>query len=1144
MLTPALFPSGMAEMAPPCGPPVSARHLPNSQFEHLLLSWFHSAGLVSHQILSFDRFLESKLQEIVTENSQLSVESDRGGGGMRVTFDRVFIRPPALREADGSYHRVTPHECRLRGLSYNVAIYVNVTQEFLDGEASVHRKLYAEVLLCRIPCMVRSLGCSLRFGDSGECPLDPGGYFIVNGNEKSVVAQEKMRTNYVFVRKLSSKLVTAEIRSLHATKTRSTSTLVVNLSARTGLRGETLEIRLPFVDVAIPAGVLFKLLGFESLAEMCSFIALHSPSWSPALADMVQRSLDHALLSETRLHLVEHLGREGTKEATTQRRVRYIEHILTNEFLPHQGLDASEEVLRRKAVYLASIVMKVIRVYSGEEPPDDRDDYALKRIETTGGLFALLFRQLFRQFLKMLSLQLSRAVDAGKSMSLVDALNAKKITAGMKYAVSTGNWGIQKQSSQNGVAQILTRMNYLAAISHLRRINTPINREGKLPKPRQLSASHCGVLCPVETPEGQACGLVENLALLAHTRLGYDGSYITDALCAQGLLRPIGLARSGRWRVAVNGSIEGFTDDGAGLVAVLRGWRRNLTLPPDASLTADVSQKLVLIDTDAGCLLRPLLVKDKLSTLPALMQNVPPWALWNEMLIQGVVELFDKNEERTTRIGETHVELHPSCLLGICAGMIPFLNHNQAPRNIYEAAMTKQAIGMFSLKAAGRVDTVAHSLHYPQAPLVQTSIQALSTCAEMPGGANVIVAVLSYTGFNQEDSIIVSQDALDRGLFRSTIYKSYKDEEKGIGSDVERFGFVPTSAVGFRKADYSKVEEDGLPLVGQEVVTGDVIVGKRMQTSQLGNDKKKRSIQVDHSTILSASEPMRVGDIYLTLNKDGSRLVRVKLHASRTPEIGDKFSSHHGQKGVIGIILRSVDMPFTVDGICPDIIINPHALPGRMTVGQLIESLLGKLCCLEGRIGNGTSFNDLHPSAIGAQLAKYGFHSRGSETMFNGWTGRPLEAEVCIGTVHYQRLRHCVIDKMHARSRGPVQLITRQPVEGRSRGGGLRVGEMERDCMLAHGASSVILDRLFKQSDEFECYVCRRCGLIGEHIDTDTAVSVQPRVYCRGCRLEGPDSLARVQIPYSMKLLAQECAGLNVALRFRVEEKGKESYGL
>lgn len=244
----------------------------NAYFEHLLMSWYFSAGLVNHQIESFNKFVTSKLEEIILENSLVSVESERTGVGLRLIFNTVYIRSPALREADGSYHRVTPHECRLRGLSYNMSLYVNVTHETWQNQQLVSKRMYTEVLLCRIPCMVRSIACSLRFNDAGECPLDPGGYFVVNGNEKSVVAQEKMRTNYIFIKRVSPRAVTAEIRSLHSTKTRSTSTLNVFLSSRAGLRGEVLEIRLPFVDMSIPAGVIFKVLGFDSLHEICEFI--------------------------------------------------------------------------------------------------------------------------------------------------------------------------------------------------------------------------------------------------------------------------------------------------------------------------------------------------------------------------------------------------------------------------------------------------------------------------------------------------------------------------------------------------------------------------------------------------------------------------------------------------------------------------------------------------------------------------------------------------------------------------------------------------------------------------------------------------------------------------------------------------------
>ena len=404
------------------------KSLCKNQAQCLLLAWMRNAGFASHQISSYNRFLEVKLQEIITENSLIAIDSERTGTTCKLTFLRTFIRSPAIREADGSYHRVTPHECRLRGLSYNVSVYVNIRFESTSAgpEHETVVKEFQEVLLCKIPCMVGCSACSLQFGDIGECPLDPGAYFIVNGNEKSVVAQEKMRTNFIFVRRTQPHALTAEIRSLHSTKTRSTSTLIVTLSTRAGLRGETFTINLPFVDMAVPAGVLFKLLGFDALSSIVTFIRAHSTHWSDSFSDLVSRALDTVMLEESREALIEFLGRGGTKEATVSRRVRYIEHILSNEFLPHQGLDSSMETQQRKATYLATVLLKLLAVHRGDLPEDDRDDYSLKRIETTGGLFALLFRQLYRQYLKMLGLQMTRIADAGKQINVMEVAHANR----------------------------------------------------------------------------------------------------------------------------------------------------------------------------------------------------------------------------------------------------------------------------------------------------------------------------------------------------------------------------------------------------------------------------------------------------------------------------------------------------------------------------------------------------------------------------------------------------------------------------------------------------------------------------------------------------------------------------------------------
>lgn len=1127
--------------------PSAAPLLSQAEASRCLDSWVAFRGLAAHQLESFNRFIGVKLQELVLENSDIHHQVKRNGvvtASARCSFQKIFIRSPCWREADGSYRELSPQECRIRGLSYNISVYVNILQEqLLNGVSS--SKLFSEVLLCRLPCMVGCMACNTvcssrhQLTSSGECPLDPKGYFICNGQEKVVIAQEKLRTNFIFVKRTGASACSAEVRSLHASKARSTSTLLVQLSSRAGQLGEVLMVQLPFIEVQVPAAALLCILHFADLEAMLAFLEPHAGEGQEREVTMqiLRRALNvPEVLLKTRLELMEELGRHGAKVApTAERRLQSIEHLIENEFLPHQGMDNTAEVVLRKCTFFALVLTKLTRVFMGLQAPDDRDDFALKRVESTGQLFALLTRQLYRQLLKSMGTHVLKAVENGKVLSVIDCVNAKKITAGMKSAVSTGQWGIMKATSQHGVAQLLSRMNGVSALSHLRRVNTPINREGKLPKPRQLPLSHAFILDCVESPEGQACGLVENLSLIAHLRLGCDGGPLVQLLQHRGELLPLGAMRRGSWKLLLNGAIEGVCEDGPALSERLRAWRRSCALPCDTSIFVDERLRAVFVDMDSGCLLRPLLRTSELERFRRLLATSPPCQLWEDLLASGVVELIDKNEERHLALGVSHVDLHECCLLGVCSGLIPYLNMNQAPRNIYEAAMTKQSIGSFSLAQAERVDTVSHALHYPQQPLVQTLVHDMVGTEDLPSGATVVVAVLSYTGFNQEDSIIVNQGAIDRGLFRSSIYKCFKDEEKGIGADVERFGKVAAAAMGSRRANYSKVDDDGLPSLGSFVESGDVIISKRMAASQLGSDRKKKTLQVDHSTVLKSAEPMRVRKVYVSSNKDGARLARVCLDAVRVPEIGDKLSSHHGQKGVIGMILPEADMPFTVDGVVPDIIVSPHGLPSRMTVGQMLECLLGKLCCMEAQCGDGTPFSGVKVADVGQKLRKHGFHDRSNETLFHGGTGEPLGTTVFVGLVHYQRLKHFVRDKVHGRSRGPRSLLTRSPLEGRSREGGLRVGEMERDCILAHGASAMLLDRLFHQADAFDFHVCRHCGLIAEAIAPEEAAPVHARLFCRGCRLGGAENVARVSIPYSFKLLSQELGGMGIAMRMKVK---------
>jgi DNA-directed RNA polymerase II subunit RPB2 len=434
---------------------------------------------------------------------------------------------------------------------------------------------------------------------------------------------------------------------------------------------------------------------------------------------------------------------------------------------------------------------------------------------------------------------------------------------------------------------------------------------------------------------------------------------------------------------------------------------------------------------------------------------------------------------------------------------------------------------------------VTHSLHYPQVPLVQTMLQTTQHMEYSPCGINCVVAICAYSGFSQEDAIIINKAALDRGLFRSTCCKSFRDEQRASGNDAEIFGPLPPSTTGLKKADYSKTEADGTPAVGTVIASGDVIISKRLVTHALGDDRKRKVLAVDHSTQVRSAEDLAVDKVFLTLNRDGSRLVKIRLAATRTPEVGDKFSSHHGQKGVIGLVLPEVDMPFMEDGTVPDLLISPHCVPSRMTVGMLAEMLLGKACCLRGLLGDGTPFERERASveSIGRELAQYGYESRGNETLFNGFTGQWLPGSVFVGPVHYQRLRHHVIDKVHARSRGPMTILTRQPVEGRSRNGAGRMGEMERDVLIAHGSTALLTERLMKTSDEFEVPICRSCGLFAEALAADAPL-VHPdrKLWCRNCKLAGPAHVAMVKLPYAFKLFVNEVSALGVHMRLKIRD--------
>ena len=1013
--------------------------------------------------------------------------------------------------------------------------------------------IYREVVLCKIPIMVHSSYCYLaqRPGDMSSCIYDSGGYFIINGLEKTLIAQQKLRTNTSFVwpgRRPSRAKLVCEVRSCHERKMRSTSTLFLELIPDASGAPAHIAVQLPFLTRTVPLTSLFKMLGCGRIEDMVT-VCSEDDADIVRLAHFILRNDEQSIGGEVASgeRLVEWIGAEATTETAHEKQQRYVTHILGCELLPHMGLGNSAEVHRGKVMYLGHMVHRLLLVHLGRRSLDDRDHFANKRVDATGHLMSLLFRQLFRAHLKTMHSQLQRALEAPhKQLNIPKLALGRKITAGFKFAFATGNWGVQARmnTAQSGVAQVLNRNSIFSSLADKRRVALQAKRESKNPRIRQLHTSAWGVICPCESPEGASCGLIVNLAALAHVRIhACEQSTVHKIMLqlpaemdfqevapAQQPGAPPGRSRA---RVMHNGYIHGTVAaaSAAATCDELRRLRAGNVLPFDASVSMDADAAEIHLSTDAGCLCRPVFVASEIGRVVEAVRTCRERRapLWPSLVIDGIIMYMDKEEEAHMRVAEdahqalgggyTHAEIHASAILGMGASMIPFANHNQAPRNTYQCAMGKQSIGCYASNALTRFDTFGYGLWYPQRPLVGTCMEDILGTKDIPAGTNAIVAIMCYGGYNQEDSLIYNMASLQRGMMRNTITRTMRDE---VGGEGYAFGIPPEDCNNRRSENYAALRPDGTVPVGTRVRQGDAVIGKT-RVSHSGAEGERCD---DYSTVARCANEGTVDRVLSALNRDGQPLRKVRIRETRQPQEGDKFTSRHGQKGVIGARLAPEDMPFTADGMQPDVIMNPHAIPSRMTVGQLVEMLLATLCCATGHIGDGTSFGSIGVDDIARQLTELGLQPYGRHTMYNGTTGEPLEAEIFVAPVYLQSLKHMVDDKCHARKSGPVDPKTRQPVEGRKGNGGLRIGEMERDCMVAHGASALLGERLFTQSDPFRCHACSKCGLFAEGPCAVQRVRARTP-FCRHC--DSSEHVREIAMPYATKLFMQEVMGLNVA---------------
>jgi DNA-directed RNA polymerase II subunit RPB2 len=1165
--------------------------------------YFRKKGLVSQTLDSFNQFIQTTIQELVDESPPIEIKATSQhtpGKEMNqddeqtyfIKFEQIYLSKPTHKEGDGSIQEMFPNEARLRNLTYQAPLYMDVTKKTID-QGMQTEETEEKIIVGRIPIMLRSCYCILfendvgQLAQLGECEYDQGGYFIINGSEKVILAQERMGTNHVYVFKKAQPhkyQYVAEIRSTLAVGNRPPSTLYVNMqsrgSAKGGSTGGLIYATIPYTKSDIPIIILFRALKIVADKDIMEHIIYDFDD--SQLMEMLRPSMEEAAVVQSDTVALDFIGKRGnTVGSTKDKRISFAEDVLQKEMLPHVGI--GEACNDRKAFFLGYMVHRLLLGVLGRRPLDDRDHFANKRLDLAGPLLRSLFLILFKKFTKQVEMYARKLIQGGKGIDVQRLVDQKLITNGLKHALATGNWPTSgKGPARAGVAQVLNRLTYTSTLSHLRRLNTPTERSGKLAKPRQLHNTQWGMVCPAETPEGQSCGLVKNLAMMAYITVGTNSNPLLGVL---GDLQtesfndiPASVLATST-KVFVDGAWVGVHRTADELVAQLRMLRRTNVLSTDVSIVRDVRERELRIYTDSGRICRPLFVvennrlklrKTHIEDLVASEGTEAYDKKWETFLKGGIIEYLDTEEEDTVMIKMdfrelkreretlkhnptprlyTHAEIHPAMILGTLASIIPFPDHNQSPRNTYQSAMGKQAMGIYISNYQVRMDTLANLLYYPQKPLATTRSMKYLHFRELPAGQNAIVAISCYSGYNQEDSLILNQSSIDRGLFRSVFYRTYHDEEKKKGTlHGEQFE-KPTkeTCTGMKANSYDKLEEDGFVAPGTRVSGGDMIIGKttpmapqteeeRQQLQerirQEKNEKSdsdqppvinRRQTKIDASTSTRSNEHGIIDQVMVTTNADGFKFTKIRIRVMRIPQIGDKFASRHGQKGTCGITYRQEDMMFSREGIVPDIIVNPHAIPSRMTIGHLIECLLSKVSAITGNEGDATPFTDASVNDFSTVLHQNGYQLRGNETMYNGHTGRRLQAKIFFGPTYYQRLKHMVDDKIHSRARGPVQILTRQPVEGRARDGGLRFGEMERDCMISHGSAGWLKERLFLVSDEYRVHVCNVCGLMA-------IANLKKNVFeCKACG--NKTQISQVFLPYAFKLMLQELMAMSIAPR-------------
>ncbi len=1066
-------------------------------------------SLVESNIASFNDFVENKMQEIVKEVSDSLNNED-----FEISLGKIEIGKPRVMEADGSSLFVTPTEARIRNLTYSAPVYLEITVKKDD-------KVDSEVVeIGKIPIMVKSSICNSNEMSKEEViennmdPLDSGGYFIIKGNERVMVMAEDLAENHPFIETNSKGELTLKIFS-------SKGTYRIPITISEGKNG-LLELNFSRFK-ELPAIVLLKALGLTKESEIAKYVGKENEIMISNLYEFV----DIATQEDAIRYIAEKTNLQGTDKEIIDRVKQRIDSYL----FPHIGQDKKDRI--NKAVTLCKLLKQYLIAKENKNARTDKDHYANKRVRLSGDLLSNLFRVNLSILVRDIQHSLQKSTKRKKFFSIKVLAKSTLFSHRVESAIATGSW----IGERSGITQNMDKTNYLAKISQLQRVTSMLASDQENFKARTLHPTHYGRFCPIETPEGTEIGLRKNLALMSRvsTRIDLDENKFLEELKSAGLNEE-GIEG---FEVFYNGRFIGCAKNHKEFIKNIIEKRRNNESLKEMSIRNEEELEAIEISTEAGRVLRPLIIvengepKLKDEHLVKIEQGEMNWA---DLIKEGIIEYLDASEEDMMLVAlnkekltekHTHLEIDSIDLFGVVTSLVTYGNHDQSSRLNRGSKTQKQALGLYAANYHVRLDTDVSILEYPQKPIVRSFIY--NTLETYPAGQNLTVAIMTYEGYNMEDALVFNKGSLDRGVGRSYYFRPYSATEMNYAGGLKDEVAVPEKDCSGYKSEetYRFLENDGITYPEANIGEGEVLIGK-MSPPKFLSEARDISIRTkkESSVTMRQEEKGTVDGVFITADDQGNKIVQVKTRDLRIPERGDKYATSHGQKGVVGMILPEEDVPFSSKGIKPDVLFNPHGLPSRMTVGYLLELLASKTGCVKGETMDGTSFSGVSKKELEEQLQELGFRYDGKETMHNGMTGKKMKSKIFVGNLYYLKLKYMVANKMHGRASGKIALLTRQPIEGRSRGGALRLGEMEQQALIGHGASLLLKERY--DSDKVELPICSKCGAIA--IEN----KIKNKTYCPVC---GSEDVEPVEVSYAFKLLLEELQGLHINTKFELKNK-------